>query len=176
MLTPRRCLDTQALCGFDSRRRRPSNRSGRYKRCEACAAPAHTHLGLQDAQRPHRRQGRLIGCGFGPPARRLLCQRHGILPSRRLMRTHSEGGTLRIPGTFDRMWRRVRRRAARHGASGRRPAAKTTRLPAAPAASLQACQYAFLISVAHGFTPLMMMPAALAGVSPPRPGCRLMQL
>ena len=59
-----------------------------------------------------------------------------------------------------------------------RPAATTTRLPAPPAppALFQACQYAFLISVAHGFTPFMMMPAAFAGVSPPSPRCRLMQL
>ena len=67
--------------------------------------------------------------------------------------------------------------AARHGASGRRPAAEAARFRAPPAPPpFQACQYAFLISVAHGFTPFMMMPAAFAGVPPPSPRCRLMQL
>ena len=54
--------------------------------------------------------------------------------------------------------------------------------PAAKAAGLwvrapplQACQYAFPISAAHGFAP-PTMPAAFADVPPPGPGCRLAQL
>ena len=64
--------------------------------------------------------------------------------------------------------------AARRGAGGR-ALLQATRVPAPPP-PFQACQYAFLISVARGLAPFMMMPAAFAGVSPPSPRCRLMQL
>ena len=68
------------------------------------------------------------------------------------------------------------RGAGRGAARGRRARLlQATRLPAPPP-PFQACQYAFLISVARGLTPFMMMPAAFAGVSPPSPRCRLMQL
>ena len=47
------------------------------------------------------------------------------------MRTRSKGGTPRIPGTFDRMRCRMRRRAARHGAGGR-ALRQAARLPPPP--------------------------------------------